>query len=172
MEILKVLRDRRGLSQARLAARADMNPVTVWRIETGQRSPTVEQLERLADAMDLEVADFFPKAQVPLPLDIRDRTVGEVVAETIALWSGGWLERIDKEWDELDHYDQQLLVGRAYAAIELRDALLDGFNQINILDLQEKEELAEVIRILDLVVSQVLNKLKVDNAEIGGAWKN
>lgn len=66
MEQLKALRERKRLSQVKLAQRADMNPATVWRIETGQRSPTVEQLERLAEALDLEVSDFFPKAQTPL----------------------------------------------------------------------------------------------------------
>lgn len=69
MERLKILRETKGLSQAQLAVMADMNPTTLWRYETGQRSPTVEQLERLAEVLEVEVNDFFPKARAPLPLD-------------------------------------------------------------------------------------------------------
>jgi transcriptional regulator with XRE-family HTH domain len=66
MERLKVLREQRGLSREILAAEADVSPVTIWRYETGKRSPNVEALEKLALAMGTEVADFFPKAQAPL----------------------------------------------------------------------------------------------------------
>lgn len=66
MEQLRVLRERKELSQAKLAARVGMNPATIWRIETGQRSPTIEQLERLAEGLDADITDFFPKAQAPL----------------------------------------------------------------------------------------------------------
>lgn len=66
MERLKVLREQKGLSREILAADADMSPVTIWRYETGQRSPTVEQLEKLARVLDVEVSEFFPKAQASL----------------------------------------------------------------------------------------------------------
>lgn len=69
MERLKILRETKGLSQAQLAVMADMNPTTLWRYETGQRSPTVEQLERLAEVLEVEVNDFFPKDQAPRPLE-------------------------------------------------------------------------------------------------------
>lgn len=69
MERLKVLRKRKGISRETLAASADMSAVAIWRYETGRRSPTADQLEKLAVALDVEVADFFPKAQAPLPLD-------------------------------------------------------------------------------------------------------
>ena len=69
MQRLKELREEKELSQVKLAQRADMNPATVYRIETGKRSPTVQQLERLAEALEVEVDEFFPKAQAPLPLE-------------------------------------------------------------------------------------------------------
>lgn len=67
MEQLKSIREDRGLSRASLAAMAGINPATVNRIENGERSPTVDTLEKLARALDVEVADFFPKVQAPLP---------------------------------------------------------------------------------------------------------
>src|SRR5215208_6469423 len=69
MEELKRLRKARGLSQAKLAALADLDPSTVSQIETGARRANTRTLERLAAALGAEVADLFPKAQAPLPFD-------------------------------------------------------------------------------------------------------
>lgn len=71
VEQLKVVREERGLSRAGVAALSGLNPATITRIEKGERSPTVETLEKLAVALDVELADFFPKAQAPLPLEFR-----------------------------------------------------------------------------------------------------
>ncbi|MGI8541394.1 MAG: helix-turn-helix domain-containing protein [Rubrobacteraceae bacterium] len=72
MERLKVLREQRGFSREILAADADVSPVTLWRYETGKRSPNVETLEKLAKVLDVEVADFFPKAE-PSLFDAAER---------------------------------------------------------------------------------------------------
>jgi transcriptional regulator with XRE-family HTH domain len=72
MEELKRLRKTRGLSQAKLAALADLDPSTVSQIETGARRANTRTLERLAAALGAEVADLFPKAQSPLPLEERE----------------------------------------------------------------------------------------------------
>jgi transcriptional regulator with XRE-family HTH domain len=66
---LKRLRKARGLSQAKLAALADLDPSTVSQIETGARRANTRTLERLAVALGADVADLFPKGQAPLPLD-------------------------------------------------------------------------------------------------------
>jgi transcriptional regulator with XRE-family HTH domain len=47
----------------RLAVAADMNPATLNRIEQGKANPNLKTLKRLATALDVEVGDFFPKAQ-------------------------------------------------------------------------------------------------------------
>jgi transcriptional regulator with XRE-family HTH domain len=69
MEELKRLRKARGLSQAKLAALADLDPSTVSQIETGARRANTRTLERLAEALGAEVGDLFPKAQAALPLE-------------------------------------------------------------------------------------------------------
>jgi transcriptional regulator with XRE-family HTH domain len=66
MEELTRLRVERGWSQQRLADESGVNKATINQIERGRRSPNVETLEKLANALGAGVADFFPKAQAPL----------------------------------------------------------------------------------------------------------
>jgi transcriptional regulator with XRE-family HTH domain len=61
MERIRQLRKDRGLSQVRLAVMADMDPATLNRLERGTGNPNLKTLERVADALGVEVADFFPK---------------------------------------------------------------------------------------------------------------
>jgi transcriptional regulator with XRE-family HTH domain len=70
MEELKRLRKAKGLSQAKLAVLADLDPSTVSQIETGARRANTRTLERLAEALGVEARDLFPKTQAPLPLDV------------------------------------------------------------------------------------------------------
>src|SRR5215210_4170529 len=67
MEELKRLRKAKGLSQAKLAVMAGLDPSTVSQIETGARRANTRTLERLATVLGTEVADLFPKAQAPPP---------------------------------------------------------------------------------------------------------
>ena len=61
MERIRQLRKQRGLSQAKLAVMADMDPATLNRLERGTGNPNLKTLERVADALEVEVADLFPK---------------------------------------------------------------------------------------------------------------
>ena len=62
MERIRQLRKERGLSQVKLAVMADMDPATLNRLERGTGNPNLKTLERVAEALGVEVADFFPKA--------------------------------------------------------------------------------------------------------------
>ncbi len=74
MQRIRELREEKGLTQVRLAVAADMNPATLNRIEMGKASPNLKTLERLADALGVEVGDFFPKAEaVSLEQWLEDR---------------------------------------------------------------------------------------------------
>ena len=68
MDRIRQLRKERGLSQVKLAVKADMDPATLNRLEKGKGNPNLKTLERLAAALECEVGDFFPLAQGPLPL--------------------------------------------------------------------------------------------------------
>jgi transcriptional regulator with XRE-family HTH domain len=82
MTELTRIRQERNLSQQGLADAARVNKATINQIERGRRSPNVETLEKLAAALGVEVADFFPKAQSALPLEERPRARDiEVVGE-------------------------------------------------------------------------------------------
>lgn len=67
MERLKRLRAEKGLSQARLAARAELDPSTVNQIERGAREASPATLRKLADALEISLYELLeeesPKAQ-------------------------------------------------------------------------------------------------------------
>ena len=66
MQAVRRIRKGQGWSQERTAAEAGIDRVTLVHIETGRSSPTVETLQKLAGALGVEVADFFPRAQSAL----------------------------------------------------------------------------------------------------------
>jgi len=63
MRRVRELREEKGVSQVRLAVAAGMDPATLNRLEMGKANPNLKTLERLADALGVEVGDFFPKAE-------------------------------------------------------------------------------------------------------------
>ncbi len=66
---IRRLREAKGWGQTKLAAAADMAVSGVSQIENGHRNPNSATLIKLARALNVEVADLFPKGQAPLPLD-------------------------------------------------------------------------------------------------------
>jgi transcriptional regulator with XRE-family HTH domain len=69
MDQLKRLRTEKGLSQAKLAALADVDPSTVNQIERGAREASPATLRKLAEALDVSIAELIedttPKALAP-----------------------------------------------------------------------------------------------------------
>jgi transcriptional regulator with XRE-family HTH domain len=57
-ERLKRVRELRGLSQAELAKKAGLQPTAISHFETGSRSPSFDNLRRLADALTV-TTDFL-----------------------------------------------------------------------------------------------------------------
>lgn len=66
MQELKRIRNERGWSQRRLAKESGVNTATINQVEQGKRSPTIETLDKLTRALDVEIADLFPKAEPSL----------------------------------------------------------------------------------------------------------
>ncbi|MBC2592861.1 helix-turn-helix transcriptional regulator [Ruficoccus amylovorans] len=52
---LKALRERRQLSQADVAERSGLMPAAISHFETGKRSPSFDNLRKIADALDVSV---------------------------------------------------------------------------------------------------------------------
>jgi transcriptional regulator with XRE-family HTH domain len=70
---LRRLRVRRGLSQEVLAVDAAIDRTYVSRLERGLENPTVAVLERLANALDAQISEFFvvPRRGEPPPQPLR-----------------------------------------------------------------------------------------------------
>jgi transcriptional regulator with XRE-family HTH domain len=59
-EIVKKLREEKGLSQEKLARLADVSNNTIVNIEAGkQNNPTIETLKRIAKALEISVDELI-----------------------------------------------------------------------------------------------------------------
>ncbi len=64
-EKIKRLREDREWTQPRLAVEAGVAVSAVSQIENGRRSPNVGTLDKLAGALDVEMADLFREPEFP-----------------------------------------------------------------------------------------------------------
>jgi transcriptional regulator with XRE-family HTH domain len=60
-------REERGWSQAKLGVLSGTGPSGISQIETGRRNPNAGTLQRIAEALEVEVRDLFPLEQPRLP---------------------------------------------------------------------------------------------------------
>lgn len=56
---IRQIREGQGLSQEGLADKADLHRTYVSSVERGERNVTIDSLERLADALGVDVREFF-----------------------------------------------------------------------------------------------------------------
>lgn len=66
---LRELRERRGLTQAELGAKAEIAGASVSHFETGQRQPSLESLVKLADALEVTVDTLLGRASIEAHVD-------------------------------------------------------------------------------------------------------
>ena len=96
MDRIRQLRKERGLSQAKLAVIADMDPATLNRLERGTGNPNIKTLQRVADALDVSIAgllvDASPKAQTLQP-SLEDAAQSEALKEALAVLFQGLARR-------------------------------------------------------------------------------
>ena len=67
-EVIKTYRSQRGLSQGDIERRTGLLRCYLSRVENGHTVPSLETLAKIAEAMDISLADFFPGTETP-----RDR---------------------------------------------------------------------------------------------------
>jgi len=58
-ENVRMFRKKAGLSQERLAERADLHPVYIGQVERGQKAVSVEALWKISRALDIRMSDLF-----------------------------------------------------------------------------------------------------------------
>src|SRR5215203_3019106 len=97
MDCVRRIRKELGWSQERTAAEAGIDRVTLVHVETGKSSPTVATLQKLAGALRVEVADFFPKAQSTLFSSV-DSPVGQ---DPVELAGEAGARRVLEGWSEI-----------------------------------------------------------------------
>jgi transcriptional regulator with XRE-family HTH domain len=68
---VRKLRDQRGLSQAQLAERADLDITYVSGIERGRRNPGLNTLARLARALTVTLPMLVGQLREPQPREFR-----------------------------------------------------------------------------------------------------
>lgn len=62
-EALRAARSKRGISQEALSLETGVHRNYIGGIERAERSPSVEAVAKLADALDLPLADLFRQAE-------------------------------------------------------------------------------------------------------------
>lgn len=94
MERLKELRKERNLSQARLAARAEVDPSTVNQIEGGMREASPPTLRKLAAALGVGVADLLQEGEAVEGLEGHGGGWFTAVYQTDGDWWLGYVEEL------------------------------------------------------------------------------
>ena len=173
MDCARRIRKELGWSQERTAAEAGIDRVTLVHIETGKSSPTVETLGKLAGALGVEVADFFPKTQENLfPLDafpVCQRLKGLAsepgARRTLEEWTEAVCERAEearfrwrREAAELEHPEHLALALTLHRAVR---AEARGFFQ----------EIMKLMSALDREVPMEAPERKVELASLATTLK-
>jgi transcriptional regulator with XRE-family HTH domain len=158
VDAVKEIRRRKGWSQKDLAEESGVGQDTISGIESGRHEPRPSTLRKLADALDVEVADFFREPAVPLveapreagrlsAIDVAlDAARRQIALENQAMFSGqsegeldqrhanNAMQRLREEYG-LDGNDAEALVDLA-----LKEARLEEENATLRDRLQEREQ--------------------------------
>lgn len=119
--LLKALRERRAISQSKLAERAAFDHSYVSRLESGTRMPTRDAVDRLGAALDLSQAelDALLAAAGFLPRDVTSLLSSEpVIGEVLDLLQD---EAVPTEYRENMRQVLRLLAQQARLAIRPRE---------------------------------------------------
>jgi len=80
--VIRTYRAERGLSQGDIERRTGLLRCYLSRVENGHTVPSLETLAKIAEAMEISLADFFPGAQTPQDRETK-RMLGELSEEEI-----------------------------------------------------------------------------------------
>lgn len=68
---IQELRKARGLSQEKIAEKADISPTYLSRIEYGRENPTLDMLIKLSNALEVEIWEMFDFGHVKGHKDLK-----------------------------------------------------------------------------------------------------
>lgn len=121
-QLLKSLRERRGVSQSKLAERAEFDHSYVSRLESGARMPTRDAVDRLGNALELTDVelDSLLAAAGFLPRDVANLLSNEpVLSEVLDLLQD---EQVPVEYRESMRQMLRLLAQQARFAVQASGA--------------------------------------------------
>ena len=81
-QVIRNYRGDRGLSQGDIERRTGLLRCYLSRVENGHTVPSLETLAKIAEAMEVSLADFFPGTDTPQDRETR-RILGELTEEEI-----------------------------------------------------------------------------------------
>jgi transcriptional regulator with XRE-family HTH domain len=83
-QVIRSYRDDRGMSQGDIERRTGLLRCYLSRVENGHTVPSLETLAKIAEAMEINLADFFPGTDTAQDRQTR-KVLGELSQEEILL---------------------------------------------------------------------------------------
>jgi transcriptional regulator with XRE-family HTH domain len=81
-EVIRAYRNERGLSQGDIERRTGLLRCYLSRVENGHTVPSLETLAKIAEAMDMSLADFFPTMETAREREAK-KALGELSQDEI-----------------------------------------------------------------------------------------
>ena len=103
-EVIRSYRSDRGLSQGDIERRTGLLRCYLSRVENGHTVPSLETLAKIAEAMEINLADFFPGSDTAQDRETR-KMLGELSEEEIR-----FLAEIKKYSTTLSDDDKKLVL--------------------------------------------------------------
>ena len=80
--VIRTYRTDRGLSQGDIERRTGLLRCYLSRVENGHTVPSLETLAKIAEAMEMNLADFFPAMDTPQEREVK-KSLGELSEDEI-----------------------------------------------------------------------------------------
>ena len=103
-DVIRSYRGDRGLSQGDIERRTGLLRCYLSRVENGHTVPSLETLAKIAEALDISLADFFPGSETPSERDAQ-KMLGELSEEEVR-----FLAEIKKYSTTLNEGDKRLVL--------------------------------------------------------------
>ena len=103
-DVIRSYRGERGLSQGDIERRTGLLRCYLSRVENGHTVPSLETLAKIAEALDISLADFFPGSETPSERDAQ-KMLGELSEEEVR-----FLAEIKKYSTTLNEGDKRLVL--------------------------------------------------------------
>jgi len=162
---IRRLRDEKGWNQTELGFRAGASPSIISLIENGKRNPSTATLAKIAEALEVEVVDLFPKGRRSSPepslFNGNDERDSSVFAETMIALADHWIANVSDP-----KFNANNIGGVVDAALDLGDVVSEHVVDLwNALPPQNQRLILTVMEKTNEVAKRGLGRLEdEDNA--------